>query len=506
MVQIIATTGDINNLDTDALVFNVFEGSPELEEETANVDRMLNGTISALIKDGEIRGKKGEITTVHTLDKLKAKKILVIGLGKREDCSVDIVRETAGNLSRHLRRIGVHRAATVPHGTNINALTSARSTQAITEGVIMGLYQFDQYLSKSPNEPIRNLDELQIVEKDQSKLIHIENAIKAGTILADSVSVARNLVNEPANIMHPSQMATVASEVATETNLELKVIGKDEMIKRKMGAILAVSAGSQQEPKLIVLTHHGDPSNPERNIALVGKGITFDSGGISIKPAGDMWQMKGDMSGGASVIGAMRAIALLNPKFNVFGIIPAVENMPSGTAQRPGDIIRAMNGKTIEVDNTDAEGRLVLADAICYAKEQLNVNQVVDIATLTGAMVVALGTITTGVMGTSQNLVDAVLSAAQSTGEKMWQLPMFDEYKEQNKSDWADVKNTGGRGAGSITAGFFISEFAEGVEWAHLDIAGTFLADKEKGHMVKGATGVPTRTLVRLVQNLAGEE
>ena len=216
-----------------------------------------------------------------------------------------------------------------------------------------------------------------------------------------------------------------------------------------------------------------------------------------------MWEMKGDMSGGASVIGAMRAIALIKPKINVFGLVPAVENMPSGTAQRPGDIIRAMNGKSIEVDNTDAEGRLVLADAMCYAKEELKVGKLVDIATLTGAMITALGHVATGVMGKSQGMVDAVLNASHSVGERAWQLPMFDEYKDQIKSDWADVKNTGVRGAGSITAAFFLSEFTEGIDWAHLDIAGTFMSDRNQGHLVKGATGGPVMTLVRLVKDVA---
>ena len=257
------------------------------------------------------------------------------------------------------------------------------------------------------------------------------------------------------------------------------------------------------DPRLIIMDYRGDPENPENNVALVGKGVTFDSGGISIKPSASMWEMKGDMSGGASVIGAMKGIAALKPKINVFGVVPAVENMPSGTAQRPGDIIRAMNGKTIEVDNTDAEGRLILADAICYAKESRGARRVVDVATLTGAVVVALGHVASGVMGTSQPLVDAVLAASKATGEKMWQLPLFEEYKRQNRSEYADVKNTGGRPAGSITAALFIGEFTDGVEWAHLDIAGTFLSERANGCLVKGATGVPTRTLIRLAEDLA---
>ncbi|MCH8849089.1 MAG: leucyl aminopeptidase, partial [Chloroflexi bacterium] len=353
--------------------------------------------------------------------------------------------------------------------------------------------------------PEKALEELTIVEQDASRVAPLEAGLARARILADGVVLARELVNEPANVVNPARMAEVAAEVARESGLELTVLGREDMIERKMGAMLAVAAGSATEPKLIVLEHKGDPEHPDNNIALVGKGITFDSGGISIKPSARMWEMKGDMSGGASVIGAMKAIAGLGLKINVFGVVPAVENMPSGTAQRPGDIIRAMNGVTIEVDNTDAEGRLVLADAISWIKAERGAKRIVDVATLTGAIVVALGHVATGVMGTSQQMVDAVLAASKATGEKMWQLPMFEEYKRQNRSDYADIKNTGGRPAGSITAAFFIAEFTDGVEWAHLDIAGTFMAERNKGHVVKGATGVPTRTLVQLVEDLAAQ-
>ncbi len=506
MVKITAVAGDIVQADADALVVNLFEGVTAPGGGAGAVDRALDGAISNLISDGEIKGKKGETAVLHTWGKLPAKRVVVVGLGKREKFDADVVREVSGGAARYLRGLGVARAATLAHGAGVGGLSPEASAQAMTEGTALGLYDFDRYRSKDSDEPQRRLEELRIVEQDQAKVKALEQGIAQGQTLAGGVIVARDMVNEPANVMTPTRMAEIAGEVAEETGLTLRVIGHEEMVERRMGAILAVSAGTQQEPKLIVLEHKGDPSHPKNNVALVGKGITFDSGGISIKPAAEMWQMKGDMSGGASVIGAMRAIGLLRPAINVFGVVPAVENMPSGNAQRPGDIIRAMSGKTIEVDNTDAEGRLVLADAICYAKEDLKAERIVDIATLTGAMVVALGTVTTGIMGHSQPLVDAVLAAGAATGEKMWQLPMFEEYKEQNKSEWADVKNTGGRGAGSITAGFFLSEFAEGVEWTHLDIAGTFLTEREKGHLVKGATGVPTRTLIRLVQDLASKK
>ncbi len=503
MVKVAVAAGDITTANTDAIVVNLFEGVTSPGGGTGAVDRALDGGISAVIADREITGKQGEIAMLHTLGKLPAKRVLVVGLGKSGKLDAHVVRDVSAVVARHLRRVGAKRAATIAHGAGIGGLDATASGQAIAEGTALGLYAFKRYQSKKDDEPDHEVEELTIIEHDAQRVAPLQAGVDKGRLLADSVIFARDLVNEPANVVNPARMAEAAGEVADGTELKLTVLGREDMMEREMGALLAVTAGSANEPKLIVLEHQGDPEHPETNIALVGKGITFDSGGISIKPSANMWEMKGDMSGGASVLGAMKAIAALKPRINVFGVVPAVENMPSGTAQRPGDIIRSMSGKTIEVDNTDAEGRLVLADAISYIKQERDAKRVVDVATLTGAIVVALGHVATGVMGTSQKLVDAVLDASKTTGEKMWQLPLFDEYKRQNRSDYADVKNTGGRSAGSITAAFFIAEFAGGVEWAHLDIAGTFISDRSHGHLVKGATGVPTRTLVQLVEDLA---
>jgi leucyl aminopeptidase len=503
MVNVTATAGDITAFEADALVVNLFEGITTPGGGTGAVDKALDGAISTLIADGDVTGKQGATALIHTFGKIPAKRVIVVGLGKRERFTIETVREISGIAARYLRRVGAKRAATIAHGAGIGGLDAMGAAQAMAEGTMLGLYTFRQYRSKRDDDPQKEVEELIVIEQDSQRLAAIEAGIAKGRLLAESVIIARDLVNEPANVVNPARMAETATEVANARGLDVTVLGREDMMEHQMGAMLAVTQGSANEPKLIILEHKGDPTNPDNNIALVGKGITFDSGGISIKAAASMWEMKGDMSGGASVIGAMNAIAVLNPKINVFGVIPAVENMPSGTAQRPGDIIRAMNGKTIEVDNTDAEGRLVLADAISYIRQIRGAKRVVDIATLTGAIVVALGHVTTGVFGTSQQMVDAVLAASAVTGEKMWQLPMFDEYKRQNRSEYADVKNTGGRPAGSITAAFFISEFTEGVEWAHLDIAGTFMSERITGHQVKGATGVPTRTLVELVERLA---
>jgi len=504
MPTVNVASGDITAIAADAIVVNLFEVVTSPAGGTGAVDRALDGAISSLIADGDIKGKSGEITLIHAFGKLPAKRVIVAGLGKQSSFGLDEVRSLSGNVARYLRRHGIRRAATLAHGAGIGGLDTEAAAQAIAEGTMLGHYAFRKYRSSANgDQPEKELDELTIVEHDPAKLDALRSGVATGALLADCAILVRDMVNEPANVMNPAKMAEIAANVAREVGLDITVLGREEMMTHGMGALLAVAQGSANEPRLIVLEHHGDPSDPSNNIAIVGKGVTFDTGGVSLKQAAGMWEMKSDMGGGASVIGAMRAIGRLKPKINVFGVIPAVENMPSGTAQRPGDIVRAMSGKTIEVDNTDAEGRLILADAISYIKQAKKANRVVDIATLTGAIIVALGHVTTGVMGRSQPLIDAVLAASKATGEKMWQLPLHDEYKEQNRSDWADVKNTGGRPAGSITAALFIGEFTDGVEWAHLDIAGTAMSEKERGWIAKGATGVPMRTLVRLVRDLS---
>jgi len=330
----------------------------------------------------------------------------------------------------------------------------------------------------------------------------MERGCQIGRIISEAVALARDMVNEPANVVTPTSMAEIAGQQAKRYDLDIKVIDRDEMRELGMGGLLGVSQGSQQPPKFMVLTYKGREVN-DIDIALIGKGITFDSGGISIKPSEHMGDMKGDMAGGASVIGAISAIAQLKPKINIAAIVPATENMPGGRAMRPGDVISIMNGKSVEIITTDAEGRLILADAVSYAKK-MGAGKIVDVATLTGACRIALGDICTGLFGNNQELIDRIVTAGRQAGECMWPMPMNEEYKELNKSDVADIKNSGGRYGGAITAAWFIGEFAEGTPWAHLDIAGTFMTDKEKGYEVKGATGVPVRTLINLVLSLAG--
>ncbi len=336
---------------------------------------------------------------------------------------------------------------------------------------------------------------------DKGELTALSQGIDKGKVLAEAANLARDMANESANYMTPARMAEVATGLARTYGLEVDVLEREQIQELGMGGLLGVAQGSQQPPRFIVLRYRGGDS-AEEDVALLGKGVTFDSGGISIKPSEGMGEMKGDMAGGAAVVAAMSAIARLKPGVNVVAIIPATENMPSGDALKPGDIITAMNGKTIEIISTDAEGRIILADALSYA-EKLGARFIVDVATLTGSCRAALGDVYTGVFGNNQELVDKVIAAGAEAGERMWQMPMPEQYKEQNKSDVADIKNVGGKWGGAITAAQFLAEFVDNTPWVHLDIAGTSLSEKERGYLVKGATGVPVRTLVNLILSLA---
>ena len=495
-MEIKVIVGDIAQIDADAIVVNLFEGVEQLGGATAAVDKVLNGALSSLISKGEIKGKFGELGIIHTLGKLPAGIVAVAGLGKRQDFNVDKIRGVAGEFCRSLRKLNCHKVATILHGAGIGGIASEDSAEAITEGSLLGLYNFSRY-KKLEHEDI---EEMLMVEKEGSKLPILERGLYKGKAMAEAANLARDMVNEPSNTMTPARMADVAKEIADKYKLGFKVFDSEDIEAMGMGALLGVARGSSQAPKLITLSYKGD-EHSEKAIGFIGKGVTFDSGGISIKPSEGMGEMKDDMAGGAAVMAALKAIAQLKPKVNVTAIIPATENLPSGTALKPGDVLKAMNGKTIEVISTDAEGRLILADALSYAVKH-DLSPLIDLATLTGACRVALGTLYSGVFGNDPGLVDKVLKAADRTGERLWQMPMPQEYKEQNKSEIADVKNIGNRYGGAITAALFLAEFVDDTPWVHLDIAGTASSSKESGYIVKGATGVGVRTLVELALSL----
>jgi leucyl aminopeptidase len=484
--------GNVTEIQADAVVVNLFEGMERPDGAAAAVDKVLDGAITSLIGRGEARGKFEEISVVHTFGKLPARIVAVVGLGKREDLDVDKIRRMTGQFCRALRKLNCRRVATIVHGSGVDGIGLEASAEAVTDGAVLGLYRFTKY--KKPD--YEDVEEILIVAKEREDVARIESAVGKAKTVALATNLARDMVNEPANYMTPSRMAEIAMELAGKYDLKFKVFDREDMEAMGMGALLGVARGSNQPPKLITLTYEGD-EHSQQGLGFLGKGITFDSGGISIKPSEGMEDMKADMAGAAAVMTALAAIRQLKPKMNVTAIIPATENLPSGTALKPGDVLKAMNGKTIEVISTDAEGRLILADALSYAVKQ-GLSPLIDLATLTGACRVALGLLYSGVFGNDQKLIDKVLKAADRTGERMWQMPMPEEYKEQNKSDIADIKNTGNRYGGAITAALFLAEFVDNVPWVHLDIAGPRLSKKETGYTVKGATGFGVRTLVEL--------
>jgi len=492
-------TGKLTRQPADALVVGLFEGEKRLSGEITELDKALEGAIAQSIKQERLTGKLSESEIFYSVGALSASLIAVIGLGKKNEFTKDKLRGAIAGLCRTLRQKKAYSIAIQPLGAGVGKVTTADASQAITEGAILGLYTFRRHITKKPE--YKEVKEITIVSTSAHTSV-IKSGIEKGRILSEACILARDMVNEPSNYMAPADIARIARDIASQHKLDLTILEKDEMAKLGMGGVLSVSQGSCQKPKFILLSYTGRTAQTV-DLALVGKGVTFDSGGISIKPSDGMGDMKGDMAGAASVIAAMSAIVQLKPSLNVTAVVAAVENMPSGCAYKPGDVVKTMNGKTIEVITTDAEGRITLADALSYVNAKIKAKNIIDVATLTGACVVALGHVCSAVFTNKQELADRVLAASKKAGELSWQMPMFEEYKEQNKSDVADIKNTGGRPGGAITAAQFLAEFAGGTPWVHMDIAGVDLSDKEHGYLVKGATGIPVRTLVNLALDMA---
>lgn len=501
-MKISVKQGDITKTKHDAIIVNLFEGAKKPDGATAAVDKALGGLISRIIKRGDFTGKLNQTLLLPVVDGVGAERVLVIGLGKQEDFNIDRIRQVAAKSAKTLKELGAKHPATVLHGAGAGNIAADQAAQAIAEGLILGLYTFKRYKSEKDDNN-KEISEVTIVEYDAARIDAIKQGIGRGEAMAKAGCLARDLAVTPSSDMTPSIMADAAKKAAKETGLSFKALGLKDMEKLKMGGILGVSRGSREEPKLIILEHNGTKKKV-KPIILVGKAITFDSGGISIKPSQGMEQMKYDMSGGAAVIGAMTAIARLKLPLHVIGLVPASENMPGGKAFKPGDVLTAMNGKTMEIISTDAEGRLILADALSYACT-LKPSMIVDIATLTGACAVALGPEAIGLMGTDDALIDKLRKASEMTGERAWPLPLWDEYAEMIKSDIADMKNTGGKDGGAITAGCFLKKFVEkDIPWAHLDIAGTAWNSKDKPYLPKGPSGIGARLLAEFAAGLAG--
>jgi leucyl aminopeptidase len=495
-VELAVSGGNITEQDAETVVCWVPEGAQRLTGHAAQVDKATDGAISRMLKDGLIPGRAGETYVVHG-GTMRAKRVVVAGAGKPADFDANAERRAAGNLARALRGLNAGRVAWSTQTYATGTLDNAVAASARAEGVLLGLYRFDRHHTKSDDRPRGSVDAVTFVETSTRAVASATRGVEQGRILAESTNLARDLANEPANLMTPTIVATRAQEMAAHEGLDCTIIERAEAERLGMGSYLSVANGSHQPPKFIVLRYSGGAAGAEP-IALVGKGITFDTGGTSLKPPAGMERMKGDMSGAAAVIGAMQAIARLKPAVNVIGIAPCTENMPGGGATKPGDVVYAMDGQSIEVLNTDAEGRLVLADGIAYAKSQ-GATTLVDIATLTGAMNVALGRVRFGVHTNNDELYADLERASERSGEKLWRMPMDKEYEELIKSDVADVKNTGGPAAGSITGAKLIEKFAGDTPWAHLDIAGVMDIERDRGEWVKGMSGQPVRTLVHFV-------
>jgi leucyl aminopeptidase len=507
-MEIKTTQQQISSLSEDALMVPVFESETPRNGILCALDGLTHGAISEAFERGEFDGSVDQMLFLHRPGDLSARRLLLYGAGQRSKVTPASLGEIAGAAVRSVLSRGVTSAAFIARGPG----EPAELAQRIVEGAIIGHLSSALY-SQADKPQLARLT----VAFEGGNPDGIDSALNTGRIMGEATNLARALGNEPSNIMTPSEMARRAQEMAEQEGLKSEILDEAELERRGFGALLGVSRGSSEPPRFIILEYCFDEaaarpgSRPdqvaaqeEAIIALVGKAVTFDSGGISIKPAASMDEMKFDMCGGAAVIGAMQAIARLRPRARVLGIVPACENMPSGRSYKPGDVLSGLGGKTIEIINTDAEGRLILSDAITYAVQR-GASTIVDAATLTGACVVALGEIRAAVMGTDQPLIGQLIRAGERSGERIWQLPLDDLYGEQISSPIADIKNDGGRGAGAITAGMFLKAFAGKTPWAHLDIAGTAWINDSKPFIAKGATGFGVRTFANFVVERASQ-
>lgn len=490
--------GDIAQVAADLIVVNLFQGVTQPGGATGAVDRALGGAISEVIAAGDFVGKSGETLALYTRGALPAARVLVVGLGESAKFDLREARNAAATAARKARDLGAKTVATIVHGAGIGGLDPAKAASALVEGTRLGLYRYAGYRSQPPKDWKSDPETLLVVERSGEHLPAFEAGIARAEAVVRGVALARDLVNTPANYMTPTDMAARAEALAQETGLKFQALGRAECKALGMGIFMAVAEESEQEPKLIILEHNADkPELP--TVVLVGKGVTFDSGGISIKPSEDMWKMKDDMSGAAAVIATLGVAARLNLPLHVIGLAPCAENLPGGRAQKPGDVFTGMKGKTMEVISTDAEGRMLLADALAYAA-QFNPAAVVDIATLTGAQAIALGPQAAAVFANNDDLAGKLLAAADASGDRLWRLPLYEEYAEAIKSQVADVKNTAGRFAGIGTSAKFLEHFTEGYPWAHVDMASMAWAEEDKPAQPKGATGYGVQLFAALLE------
>jgi leucyl aminopeptidase len=488
----------LSQVDTPLLAVALAQGSA-VPTSLAELDRAAGGVVARAITSGDFKGKRDE-TTLRYPGGAKPERVLLVGLGKPGEVTRNTIRRAAAVAGKRARALGAKQLAFAVVPEARNGVSARDLGQAAVEGAAHGAWAFTELKKAAPDEPKPEVEGVTLV-CDQKEMKEVAAGQRVGDAVAAGQRLTRHLQMLPGNVCTPTYLAERAKQLADQHGFTLTVFDRAKLQQEAMGALLAVAQGSDQEPRFIVLEYRGAGDAPP--VALVGKGVTFDSGGISIKPAQNMEDMKFDMSGAAAVLGTFETLGQLKPKLNVVGLIPATENLPSGHAVKPGDVVKSHFGKTIEIINTDAEGRLILCDALSYVR-RFKPSAVIDIATLTGAVVVALGQVAIGAMGNDEPLLTEVREAGERAGERCWPLPLWDEYRDLLKSDIADVKNSGGRGAGSIAGGWFLREFVEGYPWVHLDIAGTAYTEGEGPHQAKGPTAVGVRLFTEFILKRAG--
>lgn len=487
--------GDFRTEEVDAIAFGIFEENESPSGMLQTIDDAMGGEIRALLDLGDFKGEAKQTSVLYTKGAMAAPRLTLVGLGKAEDFNLEAARQAAGTIAQKLRDLGVKTFAIPLHSDPPQDMI-----QAAVEGSILALYQFNQHKTQDLDK-VKALEGMTFLAENEASQAVVEQAVAHGETIANGTILARDLSNQPPNHLTPTMLADTAQEIAGTTGLKCEIFEPTQLKEQGFGALLGVAQGSVEAPRFIVLEHCPEGDEQE-TVVFVGKGITFDSGGLSIKSSSGMMEMKHDMSGAAAVLGAMQAVGNLKPNLHVVGLIAATENMPSGTAQRPGDVVTSYGGKTIEVLNTDAEGRLVLADALGYAKKY-DPKAVIDLATLTGAVITALGHVACGMLGTDDELMERIRTAAETTHERVWQLPLWDDYDEGLKSEVADVKNIGDGTAGTIAGAAFLKKFVEDYPWTHLDIAGTAWGMKGSSYIPKGASGYGVRLLVQFAQDWA---
>lgn len=499
-MNILVKSGEATTVPTDVLVCLSYEKEKTWSKTIGALDKKLGGQLSDIRKSGEFSGKPNQTTLLHLNDTFPAKRVLLVGLGTRETLTLERVRQAMGTAVKRARQVKAKGMVCVMPEVPKTIGQLDTVAQAMAEGVILGDYRFTAYRTDY-SEDRKTLQSCTLLAPTSASQSTVNAGAKRGHILGDATNFVRNMSNHPANIMKPSRVVAEAKTIAKESKIRLKVLDRQHMKKLGMGGLLGVAQGSIEPPHFIILEYSGGPK-AQRPVVLVGKTVTFDSGGISLKPSENMEQMKADMTGGAEVLAAVRAVSRLKLSMNVIGLLPVTENMPGGRATKPGDILTMLSGKTVEVQNTDAEGRLILADGLAYAT-RLKPACVIDVATLTGACAVALGQFAIGMLGNDEALKAAVQKAGLDSGERVWEMPLWEEYFEQLKSDVADMRNIGGRGGGMITAAIFLSKFIGEHPWVHLDIASTDWSPSERPCVPKGPSGAGTRLLIQYLINRA---